>query len=68
MRAFNIIAIALLAAGCLTGLGFQIRRERMRPAPAATPPPQALKARIRELENRLMEQVPRSIEAKYGDL
>lgn len=65
---FDIVAIALLAAGCLTGLGLQIQREWLRPAPVADPSPQALQARIRELENRLLEQVSRSIEAKYGDL
>jgi hypothetical protein len=68
LSAFDILAIALLAAGCLSGLGLQIRREWLQPAPAATPSPQALQARIRELENRLLEQVSRSIEAKYGDL
>jgi hypothetical protein len=68
LRAYERFAIALLAAGCLSGLGFHVWRDWMQPVPASPPSQQMLQDRIRELEHRLLETEPCSIERNYADL
>ncbi len=61
--------MALLVIGCLTGLAALLWREASMPAAAPKPSAsrQELMQRVRELEARLLEQVPRSIEQNYSD-
>ncbi|MCP9894200.1 hypothetical protein KBZ20_10495 [Vulcanococcus limneticus Candia 3F8] len=75
LRHVDGAAILLLLLGCLTGLVLLIRRGDEVPRPQATAPAQQpwdsredLRQRIGELEQRLLDTVPRSIEQKYGDL
>lgn len=75
LRSGEGAAILLLLLGCLTGLTILIHRGDDVPRPqagsAAQHPrqsPEALRQRIGELEQRLLDTVPRSIEQKYGDL
>lgn len=63
---FDTAAVALLALGCVTGTVVLILQGRIG-GPGASPAQQVLQQRVRELEQRLLEQVPPSIEQKYHD-
>jgi hypothetical protein len=63
---FDFWAVAVLAAGCITGLSVLILR-----TPSAEPQSNRgseMRQRIHELEQRLLEQVPKSMENRYRDL
>jgi len=75
LRSGSGLAILLLLLGCLTGLVILIRRGEGVHRPQAGRPAQQLwqsredlRQRIWELEQRLLEAVPASIEQKYSDL
>jgi hypothetical protein len=63
----EILAIAFLAFGCLTGVGAMIWKESSGSVSAPLPSSQELRERVRQLEARLLERVPQSIERKYVD-
>ena len=63
---FDCWAVAVLAAGCIAGLSVLILR-----SPSAEPQSSSgseMRQRIHELEQRLLEQVPKSVEQRYRDL
>ena len=62
---FDCWAVAVLAAGCIAGLSVLIMQ-----FPSAEPQPSGneMRQRIHELEQRLLEQVPKSVENRYRDL
>jgi hypothetical protein len=66
-RPTDILAIAFLTFGCLTGVGAQIWKESSGAVSAPVPSPQELRERVEQLEARLLERVPQSIEGKYFD-
>lgn len=75
LRPVDGAAVLLLLLGCLTGLVLLVRRGDAVPGPQVTTPAHQpwdshadLRQRIKELEQRLLDTVPRSIEQKYGDL
>lgn len=65
-RWFDAAAVALLGLGCLTGTGVLLVQGNVR-GPDATPAETLLRLRVRELEQRLLEQVPSAIEHRYRD-
>jgi len=75
LRSGEGAAILLLLLACLTGLATLILRDNELQRPRASSTAQEswqsrgdLRQRIWELERRLLEAVPPSIEQKYGDL
>ena len=66
LRTADRLAVALLVAGCGVGLAGLLLRP---PLPNHLPlTPEEQQQRVRELENRLLEQVPRAVELRYRDL
>ena len=66
LRTADRLAIALLAAGCAVGLvGLLLRPTVSLQLP---PSPEEQQQRLRELESRLLEQVPKAVERRYSDL
>jgi len=65
-RWFDAAAVALLGLGCLTGTGVLLVQGSVRGTGASGAEPM-LRQRVRELEQRLLEQVPPAIEQKYRD-
>lgn len=66
LRTADRLAVALLVAGCGVGLAGLLLRP---PLPHHLPlTPEEHQQRVRELENRLLEQVPRAVELRYRDL
>ena len=75
LRSVHGAAVLLLLLGCLTGLAILIRGGDEPPRPQVDARTQelwqrreTLKQRIWELEQRLLDGVPRSIEQNYSDL
>lgn len=65
LRTADRLALALLVAGCGAGLtGLLLRPQG---PPALLPTPEEQQQRIRELEGRLLEQVPKAVEQRYSD-
>jgi hypothetical protein len=62
---FDCWAVAVLAAGCIAGLSVLIMQ-----SPSAEPQSSGneMRQRIHELEQHLLEQVPKSVENRYRDL
>lgn len=66
LRTADRLALALLVVGCGAGLVGLLLRP---PVPLNLPAtPQEQQQRLRELESRLLEQVPRAVEQRYSDL
>jgi hypothetical protein len=67
LRTTEILAIAFLAFGCLSGLGALIWKESSRAVSAPMPPREELQERVHQLKARLLERVPQSIERNFAD-
>jgi hypothetical protein len=65
-RWFDAAAVALLSLGCLTGTVVLLVQGGERGGDTSPPEP-GLRQRVRELEQRLLEQVPAAIEQRYRD-
>lgn len=65
LRTADRLALALLVAGCATGLTGLLLRPQV--SPFLLPTPEEQQQRIRELEGRLLEQVPKAVEQGYRD-
>lgn len=65
LRTADRLALALLVAGCVTGLTGLLLRPQV--PPSLLPTPEEQQQRIRELEGRLLEQVPKAVEQGYRD-
>lgn len=65
-RWFDAAAVALLSLGCLTGTVVLLVQGGERGGDTS-PPERMLRQRVRELEQRLLEQVPAAIEQRYRD-
>jgi hypothetical protein len=65
--ASEIFAVALLAIGCLTGAGALIWKESSEAVTTPLPSYQELQERVHQLEARLLERAPQSIERNYAD-
>ena len=63
---FDCWAVAMLAAGCISGLSVLILRSLSTEPQASSG--SEMRQRIHELEQRLLEQVPKSVEQRYRDL
>jgi hypothetical protein len=63
---FDVVAVTMLGLGCLTGtVALLVQGSVSGPVTPATE--SGLRQRVRELEQRLIEQVPAAIEQKYSD-
>jgi hypothetical protein len=66
LRAGDVLAIVVLSLGCIIGLvGLMVRPPKPQALPVTT---EQLHERVRELERRMLDQVPKVIEQRYGDL
>lgn len=65
LRTADRLALALLVIGCGAGLTGLLLGPQVPPDPLPTPEEQ--QQRVRELENRLLEQVPKAVEQRYSD-
>ena len=65
-KRFDCWAVAVLAAGCIAGLSVLILRSPS--AETHSNSGSEMRQRIHELEQRLLEQVPKSVEQRYRDL
>ena len=65
-RLFDIFSITLLAIGCSSGLLALIVNRKTLPTAESTP--MELRMRVKELEQRLLDRVPKTIEQGYRDL
>ncbi len=65
LRTADRLALALLVAGCGAGLTGLL----LRPQAPLNPLPtfEEQQQRVRELERRLLEQVPKAVEQRYSD-
>lgn len=63
---FDVAAVALLGLGCLTGTVVLLVQGSVS-GPVTSGAESMLRQRVRELEQRLLEQVPAAIEQKYRD-
>jgi hypothetical protein len=59
LRIGDVLAIAVLTAGCVTGLvGLLVRSPKPQALPAT---PEQLHQRVMDLERRMLEQVPKAV-------
>jgi hypothetical protein len=63
---FDVAAVALLGLGCLTGTVVLLVQGSVS-GRVTSGAESMLRQRVRELEQRLLEQVPAAIEQKYRD-
>ena len=63
---FDAAAVALLGLGCLTGTVVLLVQGSVS-GPVTSAAESMLRQRVRELEQRLIEQVPAAIEQRYRD-
>jgi len=63
---FDAAAVALLGLGCLTGT-VVLLVQGSASGPVTSAAESMLRQRVRELEQRLIEQVPAAIEQRYRD-
>ena len=66
LRTADRLALALLVVGCGVGLTALLLGPRV--PLQLTPTPEEQQQRVRELERRLLELVPRAVETRYSDL